>query len=110
LIDLLLVPSRQEAFGRVVLEGMAARVPVIGSNVGGIPEMITDGHNGFLRSPDDLKGWLAMAESLLREPVRRNRIAENGRKTVEEKFTLNQMAHNIATTYFKQLGMTKESV
>jgi glycosyltransferase involved in cell wall biosynthesis len=107
LIDLLLVPSRQEPFGRVVLEGMAAGVPVIGSNEGGIPEMIIDGHNGFLRSPDDLMGWLEIAEVLLRDPATRKRIAENGKKTVEEKFTLNQMAHKIATTYLDQLGISK---
>lgn len=107
LIDLLLVPSRQEPFGRVVLEGMAAGVPVVGSNNGGIPEMIIDGHNGFLRSPDDFKGWLAIAESLLTDSAERERIGRNAKKTIEEKFTLNSMARKIATTYFDQLGISK---
>ena len=107
LIDLLLVPSREEPFGRVVLEGMAAGVPVVGSNNGGIPEMITDGHDGFLRSPDDVKGWLAIIESLLTDPIRRERIGRNAKKTIEENFTLNNMAHKIASAYFHQLEMTK---
>jgi glycosyltransferase involved in cell wall biosynthesis len=107
LVDILLVPSKEEPFGRVVLEGMAAGVTVVASNNGGIPEMIIDGHNGFLRSPDDLKGWLAIAESLLSDARQRERIGRNARKTIEDKFTLTKMAQKIALAYFDQLGITK---
>jgi glycosyltransferase involved in cell wall biosynthesis len=50
-IDLLIVPSRSEAFGRVVVEGMLAGVPVLAAAVGGIPEIVKDGTTGFLFEP-----------------------------------------------------------
>ena len=52
-LDVLVLPSRttpkwKEQFGRVLIEGMAAGVPLVGSTVGGIPYMVRDGENGFL--------------------------------------------------------------
>jgi len=47
------VPSRQEAFGRVLIEAMAAEVPVVATRVGGIPEVCVDGRNGLLVPPED---------------------------------------------------------
>jgi len=51
--DVIAVPSRQEAFGRVLIEAMAARVPVVASAVGGIPEVCADRLTGLLVPPDD---------------------------------------------------------
>ena len=55
--DLLLLPSEQESFGLVALEAMSCGVPVVGSRVGGLPEVVLHGENGYLlpvgESPGD---------------------------------------------------------
>ena len=61
--DLFLLPSRQESFGLAALEAMACEVPVVASSVGGLPEVIRPGVDGFLHPPDELD---AMAESGIR--------------------------------------------
>ena len=57
----MVLPSLSEGLGRVVVEAMLLGLPVIGSRVGGIPDMITDGDNGFLVEPDDVD---SLAEAL----------------------------------------------
>src|SRR5207244_4255122 len=52
-LDVLLVPSWEEPFGRTILEGMAMEVPVIATNVGGPPEIVADGKDGLLLPPHD---------------------------------------------------------
>ncbi len=102
-MDVLLVPSKKEPFGRVVLEGMAAGLPVIGSNNGGIPEMITDGHNGFLRPPDNIDEWTKIVSTLIINPKLRKEIGINALKTVQKEFTLEKMIANVAQEYIKLL-------
>ena len=59
--DVFLLPSAQESFGLAALEAMACEVPVVASRVGGLPEVIEHGVNGFLHAPDDLDGMAASA-------------------------------------------------
>lgn len=60
--DVFLLPSAQESFGLAALEAMACGVPVVASSVGGLPELVRHGRNGFLHEPDDVRG---MAESIV---------------------------------------------
>src|SRR6266487_684615 len=63
--DVLLLPSEQESFGLAALEAMAVQVPVIASRVGGLPEVVTDGENGFLSAVGDLDKMADDAARLL---------------------------------------------
>jgi N-acetyl-alpha-D-glucosaminyl L-malate synthase BshA len=84
--DLFLLPSAQESFGLAALEAMACEVPVVASNVGGLPEVIEDGISGFLHPPNDLDGMAASAILLLTDTDRHRAIAEAARRRVHEQF------------------------
>jgi len=84
--DVFLLPSAQESFGLAALEAMACEVPVVASRVGGLPEVIEDGRNGFLHPPDDLDGMAASAVSLLTDPARHAQMSAAANKTVRTRF------------------------
>ncbi len=78
--DVFLLPSAHESFGLVALEAMSSGVPVIATNVGGMPEVIEDGASGFLADPDDLAAMTEIAVALARDPVRRRTVGEAARE------------------------------
>jgi len=88
--SVLVLPSQSEGFGRVILEAMAAGTPVIGSRVGGIPELIEDGVNGFLVAPGD--------ERTLADKI--NWLFENG----DQARTMGQAARRFAGQLFSTAG------
>jgi L-malate glycosyltransferase len=65
--DILLLPSEQESFGLAALEAMACEVPVIASNVGGIPEVVTNGETGYLSQLGDVEKMAEDASRLLKD-------------------------------------------
>jgi N-acetyl-alpha-D-glucosaminyl L-malate synthase BshA len=85
--DVFLLPSRQESFGLAALEAMACEVPVVASSVGGLPEVIRPGIDGFLHPPEDLDAMAASAISLLTDADLYRRVAESGRRRVVEHFS-----------------------
>jgi len=85
-IDILLVPSRHEGFGMVIVEAMAASRPVIGAEVGGIPEVIADGETGLVVKGDDSRAWAGAIRKLYGSPELRSRMGQSGRKRVEQMF------------------------
>jgi N-acetyl-alpha-D-glucosaminyl L-malate synthase BshA len=74
--DVLLLPSDLESFGLAALEGMACGVPAVCSNVGGIPEVITDGVEGYLVAPRDVKTMAARALDILTNPERHRQMSQ----------------------------------
>jgi N-acetyl-alpha-D-glucosaminyl L-malate synthase BshA len=84
--DVFLLPSAQESFGLAALEAMACQVPVIASRVGGLPEVIQHGENGFLHAPDDLDGMARSAIDLLEDAALHQRVAAAALATVQVKF------------------------
>jgi glycosyltransferase involved in cell wall biosynthesis len=99
LSDIVVVPSIQEAFGLTVSEAMACGKPVIGTNVGGIPDQISDGHNGFLvasRNPSEIAEKICWLVENLHEA---KRMGLNGRKIVEEKFDINKKIDTLISLY-----------
>jgi N-acetyl-alpha-D-glucosaminyl L-malate synthase BshA len=84
--DVFLLPSAQESFGLAALEAMACEVPVIASNVGGLPEVIEHNISGFLHPPDDLDGMAANAIAVLSDADRHRAVTEAARRRVHELF------------------------
>lgn len=84
--DVFVLPSENETFGQVFTEAMACGTPVIGTKVGGIPEVIRDGHNGFLVSPNDPTSLSQRMEKLLCDEDLCDRFVKQARADVEEKF------------------------
>jgi glycosyltransferase involved in cell wall biosynthesis len=82
---------------------MACGLPVIGAKTGGMPEIISDGYNGFLVQPADPIILAQKIEEIITNKKLRNNFINNGHKTIEEKFTaemqfsdFNQLLKNVA--------------
>ena len=84
--DLFLLPSEQESFGLAALEAMACEVAVVASRVGGLPEIIDDGHTGYLCAPDDIEGMAQRGMALLADADLRTRIGRAAAARVQERF------------------------
>lgn len=97
--DLMLLLSEKESFGLVALEGMACGVPCIGTNIGGIPEVITDGYNGFLCELGDIDDIAQKAVRLLTNQQLHERFAVQGIKTVQTKFRGEQIVDQYEEIY-----------
>jgi len=90
--DMFLAPSIwEEPIPRSILEAMASGLVVIGSDIGGIPEIIQDRQNGLLAPPNDPEAWAESILYLINHPESFIRYAIAGRKTIEEKFTISKM-------------------
>ena len=75
-----------ESFGLAALEAMACSVPTIATRVGGVPELIHDGHNGLLFDVGDIESMSTAAISLLSNPTRLEAMARAARKTAQDHF------------------------
>jgi N-acetyl-alpha-D-glucosaminyl L-malate synthase BshA len=84
--DVFLLPSAQESFGLAALEAMACEVPVVASNVGGLPEVIEHNVSGFLHAPDDLEGMAASAIAVLTNPDLHRDIVAAAYRRARERF------------------------
>ena len=90
--DVVVQKSLQEGFGLTVTEAMVKARAVIASDVGGLRQQITNGHNGLLVDPADLDGLRAQLRRLLDDPVLRRELGERARATVLERYTMRQFA------------------
>lgn len=88
--DILVLPSLTESLGIVILEAMAAGVPVIASNIGGIPEIVQNGVNGILIAPDDPANLSEAITNVLTDKNLSQLLIENGKSTAH-KFNLENM-------------------
>jgi glycosyltransferase involved in cell wall biosynthesis len=87
-LDILVLPSRREALGLVVLEALARRLPVVASAVGSVPKLLLDGEAGLLVEPDDPSALAAGVISLRADPNRALALAERGRAHVVRNYDL----------------------
>lgn len=98
--DVFVLPSvTAEAFGIVILEAMASGVPVVATDVGGIPEIVRESESGVLVPPgNELELRKAIQELLLDDELRK-RLGANGRKAVEERYSWERVTERIEKTY-----------
>ena len=78
--DLYMLPSKSESFGLSALEAMSCEVPVIGSSIGGLKEVVEDGVSGFICDPDDIEKMSKSAISVLTSKKRRTEMGIAARK------------------------------
>ncbi|MGO0123366.1 glycosyltransferase [Desulfothermobacter acidiphilus] len=103
-LDLLVLASLMEGFGLVVLEALALGVPVVATQVGGLPEIVQDGETGLLVPPADP---IALAQAMIwmlgnREEARA--MAARGREMVRGRFSAGRMAADTLAVYRRALG------
>lgn len=103
-LDVLLVPSWQEPFGRSVIEAMAAGVPVVATDVGGPSEVITDGVEGLLVSPRTPPRWADAIRRLAQDEGLARSLARAARERVERSFTAASHAARMVEIYERALA------
>ena len=101
--DLLLLPSETESFGLVALEAMSCRVPVVGTRVGGLPEVVTHGESGFLAPVGEIREMADAATSLLTDPERHERFATSARERAVSAFDGNLIIPQYEALYERLL-------
>ena len=102
--DVFVMPSVQEAFGQTVLEAMSCGTPVVGFDLGGIPEMVRPGVTGELVPPKDTKALSGALKELLEDPEKRADLSANGRRAAVEEFAPDIQAGRYAEIYRSLLG------
>jgi glycogen(starch) synthase len=96
---LFVAPSLYESFGLIFLEAMRWGTPVIGTRVGGIPEIVVDDHTGVLVPPRDPESLAAAIIGLLRDPARRHVLGDAGRLRCETMFSSQRMGRQMVELY-----------
>ena len=99
--DLLLLPSQHESFGLAALEAMACGVPVIASKVGGLPEVIDDGKNGFLFSVGNTEEAAEKAVNLLKDKELYKAFRERSLYDALQKFSMDKIVDQYERLYMK---------
>ena len=96
--DLFLIPSGSETFGLAALEAMSCSVPVISSNIGGLPELNIHGETGYLSDLGDIEEMGSFAVSILRDDKLQKKLSINARKRAEH-FELNKIVDQYEEFY-----------
>ncbi len=95
--DVFVLASENETFGQVFIEAMSCGLPVIGTKVGGIPEIISDSYNGYLIPSNDSSVLAQKIETLISDHSLRKKFILSGLKTVRSNFTSTKQLNNFHT-------------
>ncbi len=97
--DVFLLPSQHESFGLAALEAMACGVPVVGSRIGGLPEVIIHEETGYLCDPNDVACMSAIVLGLLRDEGLRLKIGRAARARAEQEFNRDKVVARYVDAY-----------
>jgi glycosyltransferase involved in cell wall biosynthesis len=107
-LDVVLVPSWEEPFGRTVIEAMAMGTPVIATSVGGPAEIIRSGRDGLLLPPRDPARWAESVCNLLRHPEIREDMGRRGRDRVMSTFAREAEVDAVLESYERVLAYRRK--
>lgn len=102
--DLFVLPSYHEGLPMAILEAMASGLPVVSTRVGGIPELIGNGENGFLINPGDRKALLGALIALLGNSALREEMALKNVQKIREKYDITNYIEKLKSLYLEILG------
>jgi glycosyltransferase involved in cell wall biosynthesis len=108
-LDMLVHPALMEGMGISLLQASAAQVPIVASDVGGIPEAVRHGENGILVPPNDAMALRAAIRKLVQDAPLRRRMGETGRRIVTEEFSIDGMVEGNLSVYNVVNMMYKEN-
>jgi sugar transferase (PEP-CTERM/EpsH1 system associated) len=103
-LDLFVLPSINEGISNTILEAMASSLPVIATKVGGNPELVVDGHTGYLVAKQDPIAMAAAFKRYLLQPELLMLHGQAGRARVVSTFSLNRMMADYSAIYDKLLA------
>jgi glycosyltransferase involved in cell wall biosynthesis len=104
-IDVLVHPADNESFGRVVVEAMAARLPVVGVHGGGVGEIVSNGETGLLSAPDDPSALADSIDRLIADAELRARLGSAGRRRAENLYSLESCAAGMLRIYEEAMAI-----
>jgi N-acetyl-alpha-D-glucosaminyl L-malate synthase BshA len=99
-----LLPSAAEAFGLAALEAMSCGVPVVASNLGGLPEVVEDGASGFLRPLGDIEGMAEAVGRLIDDEALHQKMSSRSRAIALEKFQKGPIVDAYLASYIRVLS------
>ncbi len=108
--DVFVLPSLNEHFGRVLIEAMAMKRPVVATLAGGVPEIVKENLTGFLVQPANPTDLAQAIQKILRNPSLGEQFGQAGRQRVEQHFSLRQHVSAIESIYHYILGRACETV
>jgi glycosyltransferase involved in cell wall biosynthesis len=101
--DLFVLPSSTEGLSNSMLEAMSCGLPVLATTVGGAPDVIEHGKNGFLIPPDDVDSLRRGLQTLLADGTLRFTLGSNARARILADFSLDSVADRLAALYERLL-------
>ena len=102
--DIFALPSLDEGFGFAALEAMAAGLPVVATNVGGLPELLVDGQTGWLVPARDPAMLADCLKRLIADGEKREAMGAAGRRRARQEFSLSRMVEQILAVYNRVLS------
>ena len=108
-LDVLVLPSKNESFGLVFLEAWSCKKPVIGTSIGAVRDVVTDGYDGLIVAPDDVDDLAEKMSILLSDKNLRERLGENGFQKVKEKYTWDIIVSKLRSCFTRALEMNDKN-